>query len=162
MHQEQSQTRQPTRSFRMSFLNNKVPPVFRIPNNDDHDRVSALFLGPKAENAGLLQEFFSLIVQGQSAGRRAYFPDDPVSALLRFYDHRQTRFSFSHLGLHRSRRAAISRLRPENQSVSRCAHGTSWRTQQVFHSVLFPSLQRAHVCRSKHACYPWLPLDDVL
>lgn len=54
------------------------PPIFKIPSNDDHERVSALFLGPKAENEKSLRDCFELIVSKQSEGRHAYFPSDPV------------------------------------------------------------------------------------
>lgn len=54
---------------------------FRIPSNDDHERVSALFLGPKAENAPLLKQYFDLILAKQFEGRQAYFPNDQVGSL---------------------------------------------------------------------------------
>ena len=41
------------------------PPVFRIPDNDAHGRVSALFLGPKAENADRLLQYLTTLVDGQ-------------------------------------------------------------------------------------------------
>ena len=59
-------------------------PIFRIPSNADHERVSALFLGPKAENTPLLQNFFNLIVAKQQQGRLDYFPDDPVRITIHF------------------------------------------------------------------------------
>lgn len=58
------------------------PPIFKIPSNEDHERVSALFLGPKAENEKSLRDCFELIVSKQSEGRRAYFPNDPVCRIL--------------------------------------------------------------------------------
>ena len=51
---------------------------YRIPNNDEYERISALFLGPKAENAVFLSECFHLIVLGQRQARHNYFPNDDV------------------------------------------------------------------------------------
>ena len=51
---------------------------FRIPNNDEHERISALFLGPKAENAVFLSECFHLIILCQRQARHNYFPSDEV------------------------------------------------------------------------------------
>ncbi|KAL5504865.1 hypothetical protein ACEPAH_7528 [Sanghuangporus vaninii] len=50
---------------------------FCVPNTEDHERVSALFLGPKAENKGLLSQCFNTVVSKQIAARKAYFPSDP-------------------------------------------------------------------------------------
>jgi hypothetical protein len=54
-------------------------PIFRIPDNSAHDRISALFLGPKAENADRLMQYFTTVVKGQSDARKNYFPGDAVS-----------------------------------------------------------------------------------
>ncbi|KAL0958858.1 hypothetical protein HGRIS_014176 [Hohenbuehelia grisea] len=51
-------------------------PPFRIPSNADHERISALFLGPKAENFGLLRECFIEVLDKQRAVRTKYFPED--------------------------------------------------------------------------------------
>ena len=56
-------------------------PTYGVPNNAEHERISALFLGPKAENADLLTNCFNLIVQRQAQGRKAYFPEDQVIIL---------------------------------------------------------------------------------
>ena len=50
----------------------------RVPNNTEHERISALFLGPKAENAAFLSRCFEMIVSGQVNARCSYFPDDDV------------------------------------------------------------------------------------
>lgn len=47
-------------------------------SNATHERISALFLGPKAENADFLVECFKEIVHMQVRGRKAYFPNDAV------------------------------------------------------------------------------------
>lgn len=52
---------------------------YRIPSSADHERISALFLGPKGENAEFLQSWLTSIVAQQKAARDAYFPDDDVS-----------------------------------------------------------------------------------
>ena len=57
---------------------------FRIPSNDDHDRVSALFLGPKAENSEVLMNCFNLVVGEQARARINYFPNDPVCISFAF------------------------------------------------------------------------------
>lgn len=57
-------------------------PHYRVPSNDDHERISALFLGPKAENSTLLGQCFNMVVQKQIAARQAYFPSDPVGVRL--------------------------------------------------------------------------------
>ncbi|KAH9482174.1 L-tyrosine decarboxylase [Psilocybe cubensis] len=49
---------------------------YRVPSSDDHERISALFLGPKAENAAFLQQWLTTVVAQQKAARDAYFPDD--------------------------------------------------------------------------------------
>ena len=53
-------------------------PIHRIPNNTEHERISALFLGPKAENAAFLSRCFEMIVYGQAKARSNYFPEDRV------------------------------------------------------------------------------------
>ena len=53
-------------------------PIHRIPNNAEHERISALFLGPKAENAAFLSRCFGMIVSGQAKARLNYFPEDKV------------------------------------------------------------------------------------
>ncbi|KAL5521195.1 hypothetical protein ACEPAG_9118 [Sanghuangporus baumii] len=58
--------------------NGQHRPVFRIPSNADHERVSALFLGPKAENASILSQCFNIVVGKQTEARQAYFPSDPA------------------------------------------------------------------------------------
>lgn len=54
-------------------------PRYRIPSNADHERISALFLGPKGENAEFLQSWFTSVVNQQKAARQAYFPNDEVT-----------------------------------------------------------------------------------
>lgn len=54
---------------------------YSIPSGKDHERISALFLGPKAENAELLKHCFDLIVSKQKEGREGYFPNDQVSGI---------------------------------------------------------------------------------
>ncbi len=51
-------------------------PRYRVPTSADHERVSALFLGPKAENSEFLRSWFTTVVNQQKAARDAYFPDD--------------------------------------------------------------------------------------
>lgn len=58
------------------------PPVFRIPDNDAHGRISALFLGPKAENADRLLQYLTTLVDGQEKSRQSYFPEDAVCQAL--------------------------------------------------------------------------------
>lgn len=48
-------------------------------SNATHERISALFLGPKAENADFLMDCFREIVRLQERGRKSYFPNDAVS-----------------------------------------------------------------------------------
>ncbi|KAL5532192.1 hypothetical protein ACEPAF_5756 [Sanghuangporus sanghuang] len=61
----------------MSGSSTSDQPVFRIPDSEDHERVSALFLGPKAENQALLSQCFNIVVSKQTEARQAYFPSDP-------------------------------------------------------------------------------------
>lgn len=58
--------------------NHKGRPDYSIPSSSEHERISALFLGPKAENAELLKRCFELIVTKQVEGRNSYFPNDHV------------------------------------------------------------------------------------
>ncbi|KAK7451261.1 hypothetical protein VKT23_012601 [Stygiomarasmius scandens] len=52
---------------------------YRVPLNTDHERVSALFLGPKAENANFLRKYFNIVVDIQAQGRKDYqFDDDQI------------------------------------------------------------------------------------
>lgn len=57
-------------------------PVLHVPDNDDHERISALFIGPKGENLDTLQRCFNMIVEKQRAARLSYFPEDKVCALF--------------------------------------------------------------------------------
>lgn len=54
---------------------------FRIPTNEDHERVSALFLGPKAENAPMLRACLDLIVSKQTGTRQSYCPEDQARSI---------------------------------------------------------------------------------
>ncbi|KAI0381260.1 pyridoxal phosphate-dependent transferase [Hypomontagnella monticulosa] len=49
-------------------------------NEDElaHAIVGSWFLGPRAENAGILNEFFSLILKEQQTARESLYPDDPA------------------------------------------------------------------------------------
>jgi hypothetical protein len=62
-------------------MSTKQRPIFRAPDNDAHDRISALFLGPRAENADRLMQYFTTVVQGQSDARKSYFPGDAVCSV---------------------------------------------------------------------------------
>ncbi|THV00047.1 PLP-dependent transferase [Dendrothele bispora CBS 962.96] len=57
---------------------------YRLPDPTDHQRVSALFLGPKAENAGFLREYFNIFVDKQEEGRKEYKFDDDQEFLTSF------------------------------------------------------------------------------
>ncbi len=54
-------------------------PRYRVPSSADYERVSALFLGPKAENSCFLRSMLDIIVTQQESAREAYFPDDKES-----------------------------------------------------------------------------------
>ncbi|KAF8968538.1 pyridoxal phosphate-dependent transferase [Flammula alnicola] len=64
----------------MSSLPTHKYPHFRIPSSADHERISALFLGPKGENAEFLHSWFNTIVAQQKAARDAYFPEDEAKS----------------------------------------------------------------------------------
>ncbi|THH16278.1 hypothetical protein EW146_g4346 [Bondarzewia mesenterica] len=55
----------------------RIPQQHRISSNEDHERVSALFLGPKAENFDMLKDFIISVLKKQRLVRESYFPDDP-------------------------------------------------------------------------------------
>ncbi|KAF8887664.1 pyridoxal phosphate-dependent transferase [Gymnopilus junonius] len=46
--------------------------------NTAHERICALFLGPRAENHAILRDKFAEIVQETLEARERFFPDDPV------------------------------------------------------------------------------------
>ncbi|KAH9482182.1 L-tyrosine decarboxylase [Psilocybe cubensis] len=62
----------------MSAENTIAKPRYRIPTSEDHERTSALFLGPKAENAKFLREWLMTVVSQQEAARHAYSPKDNI------------------------------------------------------------------------------------
>ncbi|KAL5483398.1 hypothetical protein ACEPAI_8629 [Sanghuangporus weigelae] len=67
----------------MSGTSTSDQPVFRIPDSEDHERVSALFLGPKAENQALLSQCLNIVVVSkQTEARQAYFPSDQLLAVV--------------------------------------------------------------------------------
>ena len=52
---------------------------YRVPENAEHEALSALFLGPKAENFDMLKELFNIVLDGQKQARKEYHPEDKVS-----------------------------------------------------------------------------------
>lgn len=50
--------------------------------NLDHDAISALFLGPKAENFDLLKELFGKVLDKQKHVRENYHREDKVRGTL--------------------------------------------------------------------------------
>jgi len=69
----------PCKYLAMSSPPQRHFPRYRIPSSADHERVSALFLGPKGENSEFLRSWFTSVVSQQKAAREAYFPEDQVS-----------------------------------------------------------------------------------
>ena len=136
------------------------PPIFEIPNNDAHERVSALFLGPKAENASLLQELLNNIVGSQVTGRQSYFPGDPVRFVLRFV--RRTIGDISCSGFHIYKCSSVFRVQRKNRTDPRCTGSSSRRLEQTLYPLLLSSLQCAHVRRPEYACNPGVSLNNVL
>jgi hypothetical protein len=49
--------------------------------NARHHRLGAWFLGPKAENAQFLKDFFQYIAEQTENARKTFQPNDPVSRL---------------------------------------------------------------------------------
>jgi hypothetical protein len=47
--------------------------------NARHHRLGAWFLGPKAENAQFLKDFFQYIAEQTESARKTFQPNDPVS-----------------------------------------------------------------------------------
>ncbi|KAF5319231.1 hypothetical protein D9619_008287 [Psilocybe cf. subviscida] len=63
----------------MAHHHHTKPPKFALPSNEAHEKISALFLGPKGENAEFLQSWFTSIVEQQKQARLNYFPEDQPS-----------------------------------------------------------------------------------
>lgn len=129
-------------------------------SNATHERISALFLGPKAENADFLIECFKEIVHMQVRGRKAYFPNDAVSRRIHITDFILTTSMLPafHYGRYQNFRSIC-------EAERRCVQISSvppLRPRKELDSILLSSVQRSHVCWSKPSSYPWLFVNDVL
>ena len=59
----------------------EIPDLPTLSLQDRFAVIGSWFLGPRAENAGILSETTKLIVDEIETGRKEYFPEDPVRCL---------------------------------------------------------------------------------
>lgn len=132
-------------------------------SNATHERISALFLGPKAENADFLVECFKEIVHMQVRGRQAYFPNDAVRHRSVHYEFPAPMLTIILLPAFHHRR--YQDFRSIREAARACVQGSPvpalW-SRKEFNSVLLPPVQRPHVCGSEPSSYPWLSVNNVL
>lgn len=112
-----------------------------------HEAVSAWFLGPQAENAGLLKELFGTIVDSHAKARVSYHPEDGVrNCILCYYPRTNV---LATIGIHHPRNQANASVQPRGRESSPGIQQAFKHAQRQVHSFLLAQIRGAYVIREQ-------------